>query len=657
VPSFEINNPPLYFFDESRGIGTDVLIVHSGILYAFLDNGVGASGPLPGGTYQFFIHKSTDGGLSWSDITPALPVVLACGGVNSTQFQNIVKGGAGIVYVLTNPSGDTTKFVWSRFDLAGEVWLADSPALTAAGIPIEQVSYRALDNSIVCAQHSNNDSFLYISVYSITSNTWTLSNQLASGTVDRFSPFAMCVDSVGHAHIICGQSDLGLTVNLFDVTVLADNSNLAPQSIAAGQFTDPINGGGGRVDISALRDYLDVATATQKIGFLQVQRSASTITANTTLILWTANEADVPGWSSVTVPTAEASDVRLANTFTSATKGPIPALLPIEGTVLTTLYIFWTADGSQIATPGQPWNNYMRWLTSTDGGATFSAITTDYESLATELVPGPLYPVIVIQGGDVYSIGVFFPVIDEAIFGSTSTKYESMSNWFDIINVGGDPLLLDCGDPPAGKVGISYTVSLVASGGTPPYAFAITAGALPPGLSLDPVTGVISGLPVLAGTFAYTATVTDAALAEASVTCSILIAALEWPRTDGGGGGWECRVSQCLPPKANCPTWGPVSLSRSQGQYWGIYRDSLGQVQQFRINPNLDAINQLAAAVIRFERGRMDTRTNNPGRLLKGAGQIAEYRGVAVFPSLEVGIEALKRTITIGLLQSRREVL
>jgi len=64
--------------------------------------------------------------------------------------------------------------------------------------------------------------------------------------------------------------------------------------------------------------------------------------------------------------------------------------------------------------------------------------------------------------------------------------------------------------PASVEVGSSINLQLSATGGTAPYAFAVTAGSLPSGLSLSP-TGVMSGSPASAGTNTFTITVTDAA--------------------------------------------------------------------------------------------------------------------------------------------------
>jgi hypothetical protein len=72
-----------------------------------------------------------------------------------------------------------------------------------------------------------------------------------------------------------------------------------------------------------------------------------------------------------------------------------------------------------------------------------------------------------------------------------------------------------------GAVGSVYSHTLTASGGTPPYTWAIS-GRLPPGLTLAAGTGVISGTPTAAGTYNFRATVTDklsqSAVADLSLT-------------------------------------------------------------------------------------------------------------------------------------------
>jgi uncharacterized protein (TIGR03437 family) len=71
------------------------------------------------------------------------------------------------------------------------------------------------------------------------------------------------------------------------------------------------------------------------------------------------------------------------------------------------------------------------------------------------------------------------------------------------------PLTINTTSLASGLAGKSYTATLQASGGSSPYAWSISSGALPSNVVLDPATGVISGTPPTAGSFGFTIQVTD----------------------------------------------------------------------------------------------------------------------------------------------------
>ena len=73
------------------------------------------------------------------------------------------------------------------------------------------------------------------------------------------------------------------------------------------------------------------------------------------------------------------------------------------------------------------------------------------------------------------------------------------------------------------KIGVAYSITLAASGGTTPYTWSVSAGALPGGLTLSSA-GQISGTPTSAGTFSFTVKVTDAAAQTATASLQITIA-------------------------------------------------------------------------------------------------------------------------------------
>src|SRR5205085_348094 len=74
----------------------------------------------------------------------------------------------------------------------------------------------------------------------------------------------------------------------------------------------------------------------------------------------------------------------------------------------------------------------------------------------------------------------------------------------------------------AGIAGSAYSQTLGASGGTPPYSWALSSGVLPDGLNLS-LTGTISGTPLNSGTFGFSVQVTDSAGSKATKPFAIHI--------------------------------------------------------------------------------------------------------------------------------------
>jgi YVTN family beta-propeller protein len=70
---------------------------------------------------------------------------------------------------------------------------------------------------------------------------------------------------------------------------------------------------------------------------------------------------------------------------------------------------------------------------------------------------------------------------------------------------------------PDGVVGVPFNSPITVGGGIGALSWSVTLGALPPGLALDPATGLITGTPLAAGAFPFSVTVHDSGFPPNSV--------------------------------------------------------------------------------------------------------------------------------------------
>ncbi len=81
--------------------------------------------------------------------------------------------------------------------------------------------------------------------------------------------------------------------------------------------------------------------------------------------------------------------------------------------------------------------------------------------------------------------------------------------------------------PASGTQGTAYTGGLSASGGTPPYTYAITSGAIPPGLVFNSTTGAFTMTPTVSGPYMFSASVVDSKGNTDVADCTMSIGALK----------------------------------------------------------------------------------------------------------------------------------
>ena len=168
-------------------------------------------------------------------------------------------------------------------------------------------------------------------------------------------------------------------------------------------------------------------------------------------------------------------------------------------------------------------------------------ITSVVSSSSQFAVSGPALPLILHAGQGASFLVVFGPTSSGTFSGAISIQSTRSTSSLSTISLSGTGLapsptnsltLTTAASLPGGTVGTAYTTTLQASGGTTPYSWSISSGALPAGLTLAAASGTISGTPTAAGTFTFTAKVTDSTVPTAQTgtkSFSITVAAAVTP--------------------------------------------------------------------------------------------------------------------------------
>ena len=136
---------------------------------------------------------------------------------------------------------------------------------------------------------------------------------------------------------------------------------------------------------------------------------------------------------------------------------------------------------------------------------------------------------------------------------------------------------------PNGTVNQAYSRPVQATGGTAPLTWNIVAGTgtLPPGLNLDPTTGVISGTPSMAGTSAFTVRVADARGQSDTQALSITISPVPPPQNP------PSITTTTLPAgTVGVPYSQPVQVTGGTGALtWSIVAGTGTLPQNLNLNP------------------------------------------------------------------------
>lgn len=183
----------------------------------------------------------------------------------------------------------------------------------------------------------------------------------------------------------------------------------------------------------------------------------------------------------------------------------------------------------------------------------------------------------------------------------TDSKSASAASGNLSIAISGGMLTITTTTAPTGTVGTAYNFQLAATGGVPPYTWAVASGSsLPAGLSLSSA-GVVSGTPTAAGTFSPSVAVTDETTTNtASQNVNFTINPQGTPLPDGG---------YAFQFNGTAPSGNPVAIS-------GSFLVAQGAVGVGAFSEN--ELNQQPVIDQTFTGGSVSIASNGLGQLVLG---------------------------------------
>lgn len=480
--------------DSSTGTGPYSASQSYSIIVTAAPTAVNSSLTVPYGAGATAVPLALSGGTatSLSLVTaPAHGTAVITGAAMTYQPSAGYAGPDSFVYTASNPSGSSAPATVAITVSDPLITLAASGALSGTvGAPYSNTfTWTGGAQPFTGYQVTNLPSGVTITATGTNSVT-------ISGTPTQAGTFALAVSatdaSTGNGPFTIGQA--------FSLTVVGPTLTLTP---AAGTLTAPYatafaqtftaNGGTG--------PYSFVLSGALPAG-LAFNASSGTLGGTPT----------APGSYALTVTatdtgsTGTGAPFAVAHNYTLNVPAPTIAIAPAT-----------VPNG----TGGAP---YSQQLSATGGVAPYS-----YSVTAGALPPGVTLSAAGLLAGTPTSANAFaFTVRAADANGQSGTQAYTLT-------VGAPTLTITPATLPAAQMGIAYSRTVTASGGIAPYRFAVTAGALPGGLALNPTSGLISGTPTASGTFNVTITATDSTAGTAgsgSIAYAFAVIARPDPATD-----------------------------------------------------------------------------------------------------------------------------
>ena len=342
-------------------------------------------------------------------------------------------------------------------------------------------------------------------VGSLTITTTTLPN----GTVG--SPYSQTLAAAGgtqpYTWTLSGSLPAGLTLNSASGLI-----NGTPTTVGSPSFSVTVKDGNGLTagpqNLSiTISTALTITTTSLPNGTVNVAYSATlAATGGAPPYNWTVTTGSLPGGLTLNSSTGVIGGTPTASGTTSFS---VTVKDSVGNTLAQPLSITIAATPLTITTTSLPGGAvgvaYSQALAVSGGTPPYSNWTVTSGSLPAGLSLNSSSGVI---AGTPTTAGPssFSVTVKDSAGGTSPAKALSIAI--------AAPLSITTASLPSGVLGVAYSQTLAATGGTPPYSnWTVTSGSLPPGLTLNAATGAIGGTPttVTGSPFTFSVTVGDSA--------------------------------------------------------------------------------------------------------------------------------------------------
>jgi hypothetical protein len=413
-----------------------------------------------------------------SALPPGLSLNAATGAVTGTPTA------LGKVYPAFKVTDAATPPQTSTTTLSFNIGPATGPVITTASLPNGQVGVA------------------YSATLTASGGTTPYAWSLASGTL----PAGLSLNTATGAITGTPTAAVASTPLTFTVT---DSSN-------------PVQSASATVTLTVVSNTLTITSASLPNGQVGVAYSTTlTATGGTKPYTWSLTSGTLPAGLSLNTatgavagtPTAAVSSTPLTFTVTDASS---PAQSAAAALTLTVAASPLTVGTTSLPS-GQLGTAYSKTLVATGGAKPYTWSLTSGTlpaglslNTATGAITGT--PTAVVS-----ATPLTFTVTD------SSSPVQSAAATVTL-TITANPVSVTSTSLPNGQVGVAYSTTLTATGGTKPYVWSLTSATLPAGLSLNASTGAITGTPTVAVASAQlTFTVTDSSTPPQSGTASLTL--------------------------------------------------------------------------------------------------------------------------------------